>query len=326
MFDCPEVVGELRSMNDDEGPLREICILPFPLHDALLQGETKELCLYEERFHLLFEKSRRDHGGVVAMGLLDPPAGILQTMPLCEIESFQTMQGDTGFETSFSILATIRAVGRCTLVSIEEDDGGTEFLTGWCTEMCDDVSSENGQTGGGREILQLGNDLADKLEGVFNTIIILEKEVEQMEEDASDKISSEPSEATLRRIQLEAELGLDESDDEEEESDDEDDDTDSFRFRFQQALESARASDMQGYRIPPPSSELEKKMRSVQELTALSWAYFSLDLWTPDILISRLRAIEGNELCERLKLALVMMMEHRSKLRETLKNTDDEQL
>jgi len=32
-----------------EAPLREICILPFPLEDVLLQGETKELCLYEER-------------------------------------------------------------------------------------------------------------------------------------------------------------------------------------------------------------------------------------------------------------------------------------
>ena len=34
--------------NDGE-PVREICILPFPLTDVLLQGETKELCLYEER-------------------------------------------------------------------------------------------------------------------------------------------------------------------------------------------------------------------------------------------------------------------------------------
>jgi hypothetical protein len=262
------------------------------------------------------------------MGLLAPPAGILQTMPLCEIESYQTMEGDTGFETSFSILATIRAVGRGTLVSIKEEDGDTEFLTGWCTEMCDDPSSENGKTGGGRDIMQLGNDLADKLEGVFNSIIILENEVDQMQDEDFDQNDSEPSEATLRRIQLESELGLDddESEDEEEESDD--DDVDSFRFRFQQALASAKASDTQGYRIASTSSELGEKMRSVQELTALSWAYFSLDIWSPDILTSRLRAIELNELCGRLRLALVMMMEHRSKLRETLKSRDsnDEQL
>ncbi len=34
---------------NDEEPVREVCILPFPLTDVLLQGETKELCLYEER-------------------------------------------------------------------------------------------------------------------------------------------------------------------------------------------------------------------------------------------------------------------------------------
>ena len=50
MIDPPSrVVGELDSEDGQEGPLREICIFPFPLDDALLQGETKELCLYEER-------------------------------------------------------------------------------------------------------------------------------------------------------------------------------------------------------------------------------------------------------------------------------------
>ena len=44
MFDVPAGLEDKES-----GPFREICILPFPLDDALLQGETKELCLYEER-------------------------------------------------------------------------------------------------------------------------------------------------------------------------------------------------------------------------------------------------------------------------------------
>jgi len=334
MFEPPAVL-EGEPIDLEEGPLREICVLPFPLNDALLQGETKELCLYEERFHYLFEKSTREHGGVVAMGLLAPPAGILQTMPLCEIESFQTMQGETGFGTDYSILVTIRAVGRGSLVSIQEDDEETQFLTGWCTELCDDASSENGKTEGGRDIVQLGNDLADKLEGVFNAIIILENELEQTEDDDFDEMSLEPSEATLKRMQLELELELDDNEnlDDDEEGDDEDDDededlVDSFRSRFQKAYEIAKASDMQGYRVTSTSSESGKKMRSVQELTALSWAYFSLDLWNPDILTFRLRAVEASELCERLKLALVMMMEYRSKLRETLKSRDsnDEQL
>eukprot|EP01083_Nonionella_stella_P125322 378993_1 len=70
-------------------------------------------------------------------------------MSLCEIESFRTMEGDTGFETSYSILATIRAVGRASLVDIQENGEGegvdiNEFLTGWCTELVDfDESDES---------------------------------------------------------------------------------------------------------------------------------------------------------------------------------------
>ena len=46
MFEPP---SDIQVENDDEGPIREVCIMPFPLNDALLQGGTKELCLYEER-------------------------------------------------------------------------------------------------------------------------------------------------------------------------------------------------------------------------------------------------------------------------------------
>ena len=44
-----DVPQKLAADAADGEPVREICILPFPLTDVLLQGETKELCLYEER-------------------------------------------------------------------------------------------------------------------------------------------------------------------------------------------------------------------------------------------------------------------------------------
>ena len=44
-----DVPQKLTADAADGEPVREICILPFPLTDVLLQGETKELCLYEER-------------------------------------------------------------------------------------------------------------------------------------------------------------------------------------------------------------------------------------------------------------------------------------
>ena len=52
MFDPPEkLLDETYTENSaDREPVREVCILPFPMNDVLLQGETKELCLYEERY------------------------------------------------------------------------------------------------------------------------------------------------------------------------------------------------------------------------------------------------------------------------------------
>lgn len=58
MFEPPAVINDLlvvknqaeeHRQDGNNGPLREICILPFPLQDVILQGETKELCLYEQR-------------------------------------------------------------------------------------------------------------------------------------------------------------------------------------------------------------------------------------------------------------------------------------
>jgi hypothetical protein len=329
MFEPPNGISNLDGEDDSEGPLREVNILPFPLDDALLQGETKELCLYEERFHDLFEKSRNDHAGVVAMGLMAPPSGILQNMPLCEIESFQKMEGNTGFG-KFSILATIRVVGRAKLVYIDEtDDIQKEFLTGWCFEAGDDTSNSNQLNKNGKDMIQIGNDVADKLESVFNSIVLLEEQLSQEEGGMDSDTDDAPSEATLRRMKLEAELELEGSigdyDDDDDDDDHDDDDGDSLRNKFQRAYQTAKSSDTQGYRITSASgNESGKKLRSVQDLTALSWAYLSQELWNLDeIMDYRLRALEVEDLNSRLKVALVMMMEQRSKLREALRSRDE---
>lgn len=49
MFEPPTALDTSERPDSEESPLREVCIMPFPLNDVLLQGETKELCLYEER-------------------------------------------------------------------------------------------------------------------------------------------------------------------------------------------------------------------------------------------------------------------------------------
>ena len=68
MFQFPGT-GDDRRLGLEAGPPpKEICILPFPFTDCLVQGETKQLRLYEDRFIQLFDTVMEEHSGVVAMG------------------------------------------------------------------------------------------------------------------------------------------------------------------------------------------------------------------------------------------------------------------
>jgi len=320
----PSIVNDVMEQQNVEGPAREVCIFPFALNDILIQGETKELCLYEERFHNLFENAQNSHAGVVAMGLIAPPAGVLQVMPLCEIESFRRMPGQTEFGTAVSIYVTIRVVGRASLIQVLEEDltENIDYLRGWCVEVNDEVKDSSAEDGGKRA-MALGNEYADRLEGVFDSLVTLEEQLESMGGPVDG--GEEFSVAVLKRRLLEAELDVTRDDDDEEEDDDDDDDddeeVDNRRSRFEQAYKVAKSSDMQGYRTTFPSTEpVESNSRSIQDLTALSWAYFSTEE-NPEVdYIQRLQAVECEDLCQRLKLALTMMMERRSNLKQIMKS------
>lgn len=217
--------------NDQTEPIREICVLPFPLDDVLLQGETKELCLYEDRFHQLFERSTNFHNSVVAMGLLAPPAGILQNMPLCEIENYRVMNGETAFGTGFSVLVTIRVVGRASLLYIQDEDLEIEYLRGYCMEISDDdihtvnsnssVSSSSNSSNTGASISSMSNNLAtanmiaNRLERIVTEVQEMEDRLLTMKSSTNNlnaALASENSddsvvsEATMKRRILEAEL------------------------------------------------------------------------------------------------------------------------
>ena len=111
-----------------ESPPREVCVLPFPFDEVLLQGETKELRLYEDRFVTLFEDTMDNYGGVVAMGLL-ADSGIIQSAAICEIEAFNRME-------EFGIFATIRVVGRSSLVDVTQE---TPYIKAVVSEILDEV-------------------------------------------------------------------------------------------------------------------------------------------------------------------------------------------
>jgi hypothetical protein len=128
VFDYPGTGDDRRLGVEQYGPPKEICILPFPYREVLLQGETKQLRLYEERFLKLFEYAMDQHCGVVAMGLL-AHAGIIQSVPICEIEAFNRMEG-------FGVFVTIRTVGRAKLVDIVQQE---PYIKAVCTELTDKI-------------------------------------------------------------------------------------------------------------------------------------------------------------------------------------------
>jgi len=333
--------------DSDGEPVREICVFPFPPTDVLVQGETKELCLYEQRFHNLFEKATKDHAGIVAMGFIAPPNGMLQCMPLCEVENFQTLEGDTGFGNT-SILATIRVVGRAMLLDVQDPEDGVGvlegYMKGWCTELTDDKTNFSSDG----DLMAKYNELADKCEDLFESIVSLREKIASLEEKQQKEAlkksggsggSEVLSEATLKRMKLEAELGLDGDDDDEEEDDEEEDDylddldEDSGpKSTFRKAFQTAKASDTQGYTISlfddseSTISTTTQKQRSIQDLTALSWAYFSKDLWgeagDDDVAIDgmllkyRLSALNTVDLSERLILVSKMLLEQQIKLKK----------
>jgi hypothetical protein len=277
-------------------------------------------------FHKLFEKATEDHAGIVAMGFIAPPNGLVQGMPLCEIENFKTMEGDTGFG-NLSILATIRVVGRANLLDVQDESGIIEgYMTGWCREVSDDNTS-------GDYELEAYNKLADDCDALFEKIVSLQEELLEEEESGGDEIVL--SEATIRRMKLEAELGLDDDDDDDDDDeDDEDEDDEGFGLRsaLQTAFDIVKASDTQGYTgVLSSSSEggsssaTTKTKRSLQDLTALSWAYLSKDVWEDSVdestlLNCRIRATNVDQLSDRFDLVSKMLSAHEKSLRENLEN------
>lgn len=126
-FDLPG--ADRQPLGTEVGPAaKEVCILPFPFDEVLLQGQEKQLRLYEDRFIELFDYSMKHHSGVVAMGLI-AESGIIQTVPLCEIEAYNRMEG-------FGIFVTIRVFSRAQLLAVTQQD---PWLKATCIELSDKV-------------------------------------------------------------------------------------------------------------------------------------------------------------------------------------------
>lgn len=121
-------------------------ILPFPFNDILLPGQTKQLHLYEERFHLLFEEALDNHS-VLGMGLL-AGTGMMTLLPLLEVESFTRLGYDPDWKSrgdgmgNGSIFVTVRAVGRAKV--LDELEQEEPYMRARVVEVVDVRGKMNG--------------------------------------------------------------------------------------------------------------------------------------------------------------------------------------
>lgn len=159
-------------------PPKQVCLLPFAFPEVLLQGETKQLRLYEERFLKLFEDAMENHGGVVAMGLL-ADSGMIQTVPLCEIEAYNRME-------RFGIFCTIRVVGRAQLLGFQQQE---PYLKAACFEVIDELPPN----------LELPNLVASQIENLALLLSSMEHTLKQAKVNNAD---DEEDEEMQRRIEL----------------------------------------------------------------------------------------------------------------------------
>jgi hypothetical protein len=131
---------------------KSVCVLPFSVQELLLQGQTTQLHLYEERFTKLFDDCIQNHAGIMGMGLVlaeQLGGGIIQTMPLCEVETFTKLQG-------LGIMVTIRAVGRAKLLGLIQEE---PYMRAVCTEMTDTLPDNNS--------MELSNLVATNIESLM---------------------------------------------------------------------------------------------------------------------------------------------------------------
>ena len=89
--------------------------LPFPLEEALLPGETKQVHLYEARFIQLFSECAAKHNNCLGTMYFTPNNGVSAITSLLEVEEFE--------KEEYGVWARLKCVGRLKIQELRQ----TEF-------------------------------------------------------------------------------------------------------------------------------------------------------------------------------------------------------
>ncbi|KAL7533449.1 hypothetical protein ACHAXR_007326, partial [Thalassiosira sp. AJA248-18] len=326
-------------------------ILPFPFSDILVQGQTKQLNLYEKRFHDLFTDAVENHCGMVGMGLL-AGNGMITTLPLCEVESFTRFGAEDDWVDrgdgmgNGSIFVTIRAVGRAKIV--ESDLMQEEpYMKARVAEIMDeDISllyggiKERGERklSGESSPMSVASSVAGNIENLMVSLASMEHKLNEIEEEKKKEDDNEVMNRRLVNAQLEslfmkdssegvdvattAEADVDDKyddnlDDEEDDIPDDENDEHLDRLaQFRKAFESAKETDTFGYVMTKADDNLaeskKESLRTPKDLTAISWAAFCTGK-TDDIKrdVVKIQALDMTNVMQRLQLASAMLREEK---------------
>ncbi|KAL7428509.1 hypothetical protein ACHAXM_001297 [Skeletonema potamos] len=304
-----------QAMNPDKPPQipATVPILPFPFTDILMQGQRKQLNLYEKRFHDLFQDAMENHHGMIGMGLL-LGRGMITTMPLCEVESFtrfgydENNWVDTGNGMgNGSIFVTIRAVGRAKIVEsdlIQEEP----YFKARVVEVMDEPinmevgigikervssSSSDNKVSGESSPVQIGSLVASTIENLMVTLSSMEHKLKEI----NDKKKKEGG--------------------------------DDFSFSPEVvSKQDDNVENNQGYILQPTTatdnlSSEKIALRSPKDLTAISWAAFctgSKDGSKNSIQRQaiQIQALDMTNVIQRMQLASAMLREEQNSLKAKL--------
>jgi hypothetical protein len=177
---------QLFRTTSDSPPLKQLCLAPFPIQDALLPGETKHMHLFRvdhfASFVQLFDHSMQHDESMLGMLLFyNNRLDSRSTMPLCEIESYSRM----GDDKKLGYIVNLRVVGRGHMVDILEDE---PYMKAVCQEVQDDPLSQ------GLEVL---NKAANVVVRMMDELSKLEEELLPVLKKAKQNNSTHPESTRL---------------------------------------------------------------------------------------------------------------------------------